>query len=58
MRDGEPGFFLELGGHDGRAASNTIFTEVCRGWRGLLIEANPHSFKMLRKHRPGVLAVQ
>ena len=50
------GTFVELGGHNGLMASNTIFTEACRGWRGLLIEANPASFEQLRLNRPGVLA--
>ena len=50
------GFFVELGGHDGIRASNTLFTERCRKWKGLLIEANPFSFQMLRQNRPDVLA--
>ena len=52
----ERGVFLELGGHNGLAASNTVYSEACLGWRGLMIEANPVSFAKLRGHRPGVLA--
>jgi len=52
------GFFVELGGHDGLRASNTVFTESCRSWRGLLIEPNPSAFELIRTHRPGVLAAR
>lgn len=52
------GFFVELGGHDGLRASNTVFTESCRSWRGLLIEPNPSAFELIGTHRPGVLAAR
>ena len=52
------GLFLEVGGHDGLHASNTVFSQVCRKWRGLMIEANPNSFKLLTQHRAGVIAVR
>jgi FkbM family methyltransferase len=39
------GFYLEIGGYDGELHSNTLFFEVRRGWRGLLVEANPFTFK-------------
>lgn len=55
---GSGGFFLEVGGHDGVRASNTVFAEACEGWRGLLIEANPASFARLLASRPGVLALR
>ena len=32
------GTFVELGGYDGITGSNTLFFEMMRGWRGLLIE--------------------
>ncbi|MDC0525990.1 FkbM family methyltransferase [bacterium] len=51
------GFFIEIGGNDGLRASNTVFSEACLGWRGLLIEANPVSFGLLRANRPDVLAL-
>ena len=52
------GLFLEVGGHDGLHASNTVFSQVCRKWRGLMIEANPNSFNLLTQHRAGVIAVR
>jgi hypothetical protein len=43
------GFFFECGAHDGEELSNTLFFERERGWTGLLIEANPKSFKQLEE---------
>lgn len=54
----DAGTFLEVGGHDGLHASNTVFSQLCRQWRGLMIEANPASFKVLRRRRAGVIAVR
>ena len=46
------GFFVELGGYDGESHSNTLFFERYRDWSGLLIEANPFTFKqMVQKDR-------
>jgi len=50
------GTFLELGANDG-LASNTIFLEQCLGWRGVLIEGQPETYKMLRRNRPRSLAL-
>lgn len=55
---GRGGFFLELGGHNGVHASNTVFSEACRGWRGALIEANPASFRKMVEARPSALGVR
>lgn len=47
------GFFVEIGGFDGESHSNTLFLEHQRKWDGLLIEPNPHAYRMLRaKSRP------
>jgi FkbM family methyltransferase len=35
------GIFVEVGAYDGLDGSNTLFFEMCRGWRGLLVEASP-----------------
>lgn len=46
------GFFVELGGYDGEKFSNSLFFEKNRGWNGLLIEANPYTYRqMLEKDR-------
>ena len=52
------GTFLEMGGHDGLAASNSVHMEYCRGWKGVLIEPNYVAFSRLLHHRPGALAVR
>jgi FkbM family methyltransferase len=50
--DAAPGFFLELGGFDGLAETNTRFFEACLGWSGMLIEASPLSFEQLKANAP------
>uniref|UniRef100_A0A6A7FVM6 Protein Star n=1 Tax=Hirondellea gigas TaxID=1518452 RepID=A0A6A7FVM6_9CRUS len=46
------GFYLECGGLDGEVRSNTLFFERYRGWRGLVIEADPANFAIMKtKHR-------
>jgi len=47
------GNYIELGAFDGESQSNTRFFELCLGWKGLLIEGNPSSFKKLVGNRPG-----
>lgn len=41
------GFFVEIGGYDGETFSNTLFLEKERGWDGLLVEANPYTYKQM-----------
>jgi FkbM family methyltransferase len=38
------GFFVELGANDGYTGSNTLYLEIFKGWRGVLIEPSPHLF--------------
>jgi FkbM family methyltransferase len=45
------GFFLEMGALDGVSLSTTHFFEKYRGWKGLLIEANPRLFHTLCSNR-------
>ena len=47
---GRPGYFVELGANDGgtHLESPTAVLERCHGWTGLLIEAVPQTFKLLR----------
>jgi len=52
------GTFLEMGAHDGEFESNSIFLEACWRWRAILLEPNPSSFAMVRRGRPGALAVR
>lgn len=46
------GSYLEIGGHNGIDGSNTYWLHEQLGWRGMLIEANPGSYKNLVKSRP------
>ncbi|KAK3087900.1 hypothetical protein FSP39_012292, partial [Pinctada imbricata] len=48
----ESGFYVECGALDGEKRSNTLFFERFRNWNGLLIEADPDTFKeLLSKNR-------
>lgn len=40
----EKGFFVELGANDGFTASNTLYFEMRKNWRGILIEPSPNLF--------------
>ena len=44
-----PGVFVELGAYDGIQGSNSYMLERCLNWTGLLIEANPRTFKLLQQ---------
>jgi FkbM family methyltransferase len=46
------GFYLEMGAFDGIQESNTNMFERCLGWKGLLIEASPRTWKSTIKNRP------
>lgn len=42
--DYDDGFFVELGANDGIAQSNSLYFELNRGWKGVLIEPSPNKF--------------
>jgi FkbM family methyltransferase len=42
------GFFIEAGAHDGQTFSNTLFLEKERNWTGLLVEADPNLFRLIK----------
>ena len=42
------GFFVEAGAYDGETFSNTLFLEKERNWTGLLVEADPQLFQILK----------
>ncbi|XP_069947625.1 uncharacterized protein [Cherax quadricarinatus] len=44
----EGGVFVEVGAQDGVWLSNTWWLEAARGWRGLLVEADPLNYHHLR----------
>lgn len=41
------GFYVESGASDGETGSNSLFFELDRNWSGVLVEANPRSFRTL-----------
>ena len=48
----QPGIFIEAGGNNGIAQSNTLYFERNFGWRGLLIEGIPDLARACRENRP------
>ena len=51
------GVYLEMGALNGVLFSNTRALEEHAGWRGLLIEASPDSYRRLEHNRPGSITV-
>ena len=49
--DYEGGYYVELGANDGKLASNTLYYERSRNWRGVLIEPAPNLFIKCRENR-------
>ncbi|KAL3831893.1 hypothetical protein ACJMK2_023587 [Sinanodonta woodiana] len=48
----EGGFYVEAGALNGEKGSNTLFFEKVRKWNGLLVEADPDNYAVLKtKHR-------
>ena len=44
--------FIEAGGYDGEAFSNSLYFEMKRGWKGILIEPIPKLFdRLISKNR-------
>jgi len=41
------GFYVECGAANGEYYSNSLFFEIHRKWKGILIEANPHYYRSL-----------
>ncbi|XP_045170262.2 uncharacterized protein LOC123532763 [Mercenaria mercenaria] len=44
----EGGFYVECGALNGEKGSNTLFFEKVRKWNGLLVEADPDNYKVLK----------
>eukprot|EP00184_Porphyridium_aerugineum_P006612 CAMPEP_0184699814 /NCGR_PEP_ID=MMETSP0313-20130426/5933_1 /TAXON_ID=2792 /ORGANISM="Porphyridium aerugineum, Strain SAG 1380-2" /LENGTH=479 /DNA_ID=CAMNT_0027158943 /DNA_START=221 /DNA_END=1660 /DNA_ORIENTATION=- len=45
------GFYIDLAANLPRSLSNTYFLDVCRGWKGLCIEAQPDLVAKLRDYQ-------
>ncbi|GAB6270108.1 MAG: FkbM family methyltransferase [Smithella sp.] len=48
------GYFVDIGAHDGIYLSNTYILECKYGWKGICVEANPSSFKLLKINRRAI----
>lgn len=48
----DDGVFVEAGANDGVGQSNTLYFEMHRNWRGVLIEAVPELYEKCRRLRP------
>ena len=51
----ENGFFIEAGANNGVQQSNTLYFELYRGWRGLLIEPIPDLATKCKENRPNAI---
>lgn len=45
------GYFVELGANDGFTASNTLYFEIKKNWRGILIEPSPNLYLSCAHYR-------
>lgn len=45
------GVFVEVGAHNGKNLSNSLFFEQHRGWNGICIEPNPIVFEPMKEFR-------
>lgn len=52
------GTFIEVGANNGVIQSNTYYLEVCKGWRGLLIEPVERLYKECVWNRPKSIVLQ
>ena len=48
------GIFIDIGAHDGKSCSNTLFLEENRDWSGICIEPSPREFNMLCECRKSI----
>ena len=49
--DYDNGFYVELGANDGVNQSNTLYFEMKRNWKGVLVEPTPHNFILCSEQR-------
>lgn len=48
------GFFIDIGAHNGRTFSNSLFFEMYKNWKGICIEPNPNVFTELNSFRKSI----
>jgi FkbM family methyltransferase len=52
LNNKQKGYFLDIGAYDGIHYSNSYLLEHMFFWDGLLVEANPNNYRLLRTNRP------
>jgi len=52
LKDPDACFFVECGANDGVSGSVTWWFEKERGWKGILLDANPHCYQKMVENRP------
>jgi FkbM family methyltransferase len=50
----ENGFFVDIGAHDGKSCSNSLFFEENRNWKGICIEPGIPEFELLNMSRKSI----
>jgi FkbM family methyltransferase len=50
----ENGIFVDIGAHDGKSCSNSLFFERFRNWSGICVEPGPEEFKKLSETRRSI----
>ncbi|WP_293870276.1 FkbM family methyltransferase [Flavobacterium sp.] len=48
------GFFIDIGAHDGKTFSNSLFFELNNHWKGICVEPNPKVFAKLNSFRKSI----
>lgn len=51
FKDVENGIFVDVGAHDGKTCSNTLFYEESLNWKGICIEPLPDVYNLLINNR-------
>lgn len=47
----KPGFYVDVGAFDGISNNNTLLLDKYYNWKGICVEPNPYSYKLLLKYR-------
>jgi FkbM family methyltransferase len=51
LKEKRNGYFVDIGAYDGITISNTYYLEKELDWKGLCVEANPHTYNMMTECR-------
>ena len=54
LKDKREGFFVDIGAHDGKTGSNSLFFETHLNWSGICVEPLPHIYNKLKQTRKSI----